>query len=232
MPIGIGPSTWTNQAGATCGRPSPRTVANHTLRSSCRGSGALTTRGCGRPSADVGHSSGTARHYVVRVPLRFEPVRWPEDADAVVAFLAGHTWPFHGVARLTPEAAAEVTVASDDVASIWICDEHGTIGLIRLLELSDLEDGSPLFDLRIAEPHRGRGVGNQAVEWLTGHLFGTHRDLHRIEATTRDDNMSMQAVFDRCGWRLEGRFVEAWRNADGSRRDALTYAILRREHDR
>lgn len=162
--------------------------------------------------------------------LRFDSVRWPDEADAVVAFLTASTWPFHGVADLTAADAATVTVASDDVASFWIRDGDATIGLIRLLDLSDLEDGSPLFDLRIAEGHRGRGVGRQAVEWLTGHLFGTHPELHRIEATTRGDNTAMQAVFDRCGYRREGCFVEAWRNADGTRSDALVYAILRREH--
>ncbi len=51
----------------------------------------------------------------------------------------------------------------------------------------------------------------------------------RIEATTRHDNTAMQKVFDRCGYRQEGRLVEAWVSADGSRFDTLIYAILRRE---
>lgn len=170
--------------------------------------------------------------YVERMALRFDPVRLPDDGDELVAFLTANAWPFHGTAALTPAAAAEVTVVSDDVASFWICDGDETVGLVRLLDLTDLADGSPLFDLRIANAHRGRGIGRQAVEWLTGHLFGTYPELHRIEATTRDDNAAMQAVFARCGWRLEGRFVEAWKNADGTRNDALVYAILRREHER
>jgi RimJ/RimL family protein N-acetyltransferase len=36
-------------------------------------------------------------------------------------------------------------------------------------------------------------------------------------------------VFARCGYRLEGTMVEAWKQADGTRYDSLTYAILRRE---
>jgi RimJ/RimL family protein N-acetyltransferase len=165
-------------------------------------------------------------------PLRFEPVWWPEDADDVVAFLVASTWPFHGTPSLTPADAAEVTVVSDDVASFWIRDGDETLGLVRLLDLTDLDDGSPLFDLRIAGAHRGRGIGQRAVEWLTDHLFTTHPELHRIEATTRHDNIAMQSVFARCGYRLEGRFVEAWRNPDGTRHDALAFAILRREHAR
>lgn len=162
--------------------------------------------------------------------VSFEPVVWPDDADDVVAFLTANDWPFHGTPRLHRASAAEVTVVDDDVASFWIRDAGRAVGLVRLLDLDDLDDGSPVFDLRIAAPHRGRGLGRQAVDWLTAFLFSAHPRLHRIEATTRDDNAAMQAVFAACGYRQEGRFVEAWTNADGSRADALAYAILRREH--
>jgi len=71
-----------------------------------------------------------------------------------------------------------------------------------------------------------------AVRWLTSHLFNTYPPLARIEATTRHDNAAMQMVFDRCGYRQEGRLVEAWVSADGARSDTLIYAILRREWPR
>jgi len=72
-------------------------------------------------------------------------------------------------------------------------------------------------------------MGRFAVNWLTTYLFTIYPGLHRIEATTRSDNAAMQAVFARCGYRREGTMVEAWKNADGTRHDALGYAILRRE---
>lgn len=120
-------------------------------------------------------------------------------------------------------------MAGDDIATFWIRDGEDTIGLIRLFDLDDLDNGSPLFDLRIDENHRGRGIGRFAVRWLTAHLFTTYPGLHRIEATTRSDNLAMQAVFAHCSYRQEGRMLEAWKNADGTRSDTLTYAILRRE---
>ena len=95
--------------------------------------------------------------------------------------------------------------------------------------LDDVVDGSPLIDLRLAASDRGRGVGTAALGWLTDHLFDTYPELHRVEATTRGDNLAMQRVFERCGYRSEGRMVEAWRQPDGTRFDALAYAILRRE---
>ena len=73
------------------------------------------------------------------------------------------------------------------------------------------------------------GIGTMTVRWLTSHLFSTYPLLTRIEATTRHDNAAMQMVFDRCGYRQEGRLVEAWVSADGARSDTLIYAILRRE---
>jgi RimJ/RimL family protein N-acetyltransferase len=166
----------------------------------------------------------------VTVVLRFEPLNWPDDAPAVVEFLVANEWPFHGVPHLSPASAARLSVAADDVASFWIREQGDAIGLVRLMDLADLDDGSPLFDLRIAEGHRRRGIGRRAVIWLTDHLFTTYPALHRIEATTSDDNLAMRAVFAHCGYRLEGRFVEAWMNADGTRSDALAFAILRREY--
>ena len=163
------------------------------------------------------------------VEATVEPVRWPAQRAEVVQFLSVNRWPFHGVSLLSPGAARDVAVAGDDVASFWLCADRVPVGLIRLLDLDDIHHGSPRFDVRIAEAWRGRGLGTFAVTWLTDHLFETFPSLHRIEATTREDNAAMQIVLGRCGYRLEGRFVEAWPVGDGSFADALSSGILRRE---
>lgn len=162
------------------------------------------------------------------VALTFDPLLL-DDHDAAIEFLTSDEWPYHGSTRLTADAAASVSLVGDDVVAFWVRDGDRTIGLIRAVDLSDLADGSPLLDIRIATSDRGRGVGTAAVGWLTSHLFDTYDDLRRIEAVTRGDNGAMQRVFARCGYRCEGRMVEAWVQADGSRHDALTYAVLRRE---
>lgn len=163
------------------------------------------------------------------VNVTFEPVQWPDDADAVVRLLTSSEWPYHGTSELTAEQAASITIVDEETASFWVRDADLPIGLIRVFDLSDLAVGSPLFDLRLADTYRGRGIGPVAVRWLTSHLFAQHPELMRIEATTRHDNTAMKQVFDRCGYREEGRLVEAWVNADGGRFDTLIYAILRRE---
>ena len=159
----------------------------------------------------------------------FEPVVWPADAEAAVTFLSSSEWPYHGRPILSREQSAKVSLVGDDIASFWVKDRDETIGLIRVFDLEDLGVGSPLLDIRIAQTHRGRGAGTAAVSWVVNHLFSSYGELHRIEATTRHDNLPMQRVFDRCGFRLEGRMIEAWTNTDGSRADTWTYAILRRE---
>ena len=103
------------------------------------------------------------------------------------------------------------------------------VGLVRLLDLDDVDDGSPLFDLRIGSAHRGQGFGTAAVTWLSDYLFAEFPVLHRIEATTRGDNAAMIAVLEGCGYRHEGRLREAWKSRDGSRHDTMLYALLRRE---
>jgi RimJ/RimL family protein N-acetyltransferase len=158
-----------------------------------------------------------------------EPVVWPDDAEAAVEFLVSNEWPYHSRLNLSREQAAKVSLGGDDTISFWVKAGGETIGLIRVFDLDDLDVGSPLLDIRIAGAHRGRGVGTAAVSWVLDHLFTTYRELHRIEATTRHDNVPMHRVFDRCGFRLEGQMIEAWTNADGSRADTWTYAILRRE---
>lgn len=151
------------------------------------------------------------------------------DVNAVVAFLCGSDWPFHMVSRLSVGQAEAMSISDAKTDSFWIRDAGVAVGLVRLLDLDDIEDGSPLFDLRIAEGHRGRGLGVAAVKWLSDHLFIEFPALHRIEATTRSDNAAMISILDRSGYRREGVLREAWKSENGLRHDTMVYGLLRRE---
>ena len=162
------------------------------------------------------------------VGLTFERVSTAE-AGEIVAFLTSSDWPFHSAARLSVAEAEAISIANASTRSFWIRDAQTVVGLIRLLDLDDVDDGSPLFDLRIATGHRGRGVGTAAVKWLSDHLFVEYPLLHRIEATTRSDNAAMITVLERCGYHREGLLREAWKSRDGARHDTMLYGLLRRE---
>lgn len=73
---------------------------------------------------------------------------------------------------------------------------------------------------------RGRGLCSEAVEAMVKRLF--HRRRRRIVAVTDVRNRPAQRVLERNWFRLEGRFVESWRDGD-EWFDELSYARLERD---
>lgn len=156
------------------------------------------------------------------------------DADELARFLASEEWPFHAGPSLTIEHARErIDRGGFDVGThrtYWIVDDEMPVGVVRL---DDLGDGTPLFDLRIAAVHRGRGIGTTAVRWMTDTVFGEFPDLRRIEATTRLDNIAMRRVLTRCGYVKEANYRQDWPAGSedpisGERYfDSIGYAVLR-----
>lgn len=156
------------------------------------------------------------------------------DVDALVAFLTGNEFPYHVQPRLTEEDA-RATIAggrfwSDDSAGFWIVADGERIGVAVLDDLEDAaEGGAPLFDLRLAEPFRGRGLGVPSVHELTGLVFTRFPDLTRFEGQTREDNIAMRTTFVRAGFVKEAHYRESW-PVEGQRPKAsVAYAILRRD---
>lgn len=166
------------------------------------------------------------------MPTVFTRVELPRDDQRLVEFLCHDEWPFHGRRRLTANDVAAIDFSSADVACFWIIEQHQTVGLIRLLDLGDIGQGAPLFDVRITGEHRGRGLGTRAAGWIVDHLFTEYPELHRIEATTRHDNTAMRRVLEGAGFAHEGRLRNAWWSDDGNWFDAMIYGALRSEWSR
>ncbi len=154
----------------------------------------------------------------------------PEDTEALVGFLTRQDWPFH--VKASPTAAdVEARITGGDfhgatTRTFWALDGDERVALVRL---EDVGDGDPLFDLRVDEDHRGRGVGTAVVRWLTGYLFDELPDAGRTEAQTRRDNSAMRAVLQRCGYVKEAHYRRAWPGAAGEVHDGIGYAILRED---
>ncbi|WP_439545601.1 GNAT family N-acetyltransferase [Sandarakinorhabdus sp.] len=70
---------------------------------------------------------------------------------------------------------------------------------------------------------RGKGICSEAVEAMLKRLF--HRSRRRVVAVTDVRNRPAQRVLERNWFRLEGRFVESWRDGD-IWYDELSYARL------
>jgi len=163
------------------------------------------------------------------VKVTYQQVR-RVDAVAFAAFLAGEVWPFHSGGPVDAKAVArQVADGEYDCASVrthWILVDGQQCGFVRAF---DLDDGTPLFDLRIASAYRGRGIGTAALGWLIAYLFDLLLDINRIEGTTRADNAAMRAVFRANAFAKEAHYRQAWPDPDGVLHDTVGYGILRQD---
>jgi RimJ/RimL family protein N-acetyltransferase len=157
-----------------------------------------------------------------------------QDAEPLVAFLTANTFPFHGRPRLT-EAEAREAVArgrfwSDASAGFWIDADGERIGIATLDDLEELAGGgNPVFDLRLAEPHRGRGLGAPVLRELTALAFGRFPRIGRFEGHTREDNVPMRRTLLRAGFVKEAHYRDAWPVDGEPPKACVVYAILRRD---
>lgn len=166
--------------------------------------------------------------------ISVEPVALPLDKDLLVSFLTSEEWPFHVNNHLSKDKVfgmiEEGSFDGSNNESFWILDEfRKEIGFIRLFDLDDIDDGYPLFDLRIRAEYRGHGLGKTAVQWLTKYLFEKHPQLDRIVGTTRADNWPMRKTFRSCGYVKEGHYRKDWSSSNGDSFDTVKYGILRQD---
>lgn len=147
-----------------------------------------------------------------------------------VDFLTQSEWPFHGRPYEQPaeilQRIADGYYDGQSTRTFWIVLDGETVGMVRLF---DLDDGNPMFDLRLAAAHRGQGLGSQALAWLTDYIFEGFPEVSRIEGTTRQDNAAMRRVFRACGFAKEAHYRDGWPDPAGAKHDAVGYAILRRD---
>lgn len=159
--------------------------------------------------------------------LTYSPVLRSES-DALLDFLTGNAWPHHAGGRPPPSLVADrIRQGYYDGAgssTFWVFEAEQRLGLVRL---TDLDDDTPMFDVRLRETARGRGVGTRVVSRVTGHVFSTYGHARRIEATTRQDNIAMRRVLERCGYVQEAHYRDAWPGPTNEVHDAVGYAILR-----
>lgn len=150
------------------------------------------------------------------------------EADALAEFLAAETWPYHASTRIDRDTVrrqvADGHYDGDAARTFWVTVDGSVAAVVRVF---DLDDGTPLFDLRVRAADRGRGIGVRAVSWLTEYVFTEFPAVDRIEGTTRQDNHAMRTVFRRCGYAKEAHYRKAWPAENGTRYDAVGYAALR-----
>lgn len=161
--------------------------------------------------------------------LHFE--EFDHQIEELIAFMTSETWTFHATTHSEPDRIRKAYdnnyYTNEGCKTFWVTsEEHGKIGLLRVY---DLDDGAPLFDIRISGKHRGKGLGSQSINWLVDHVFKNYGDTNRIEGNTREDNYAMRCVFSKCGFVKESHYRKAWECRNGEVYDAIGYGITRED---
>lgn len=159
--------------------------------------------------------------------IQFEEFK--DEIDSLIEFLTSDVWEFHGTPNPTPErirmSYENHFFTGDGCKTFWIVlDNETKVGMIRIY---DLDDGDPLFDIRILSKYKGFGVGTIAVKWLVDYVFNNFPDKERIEGNTRQDNYPMRCVFQKCGFVKEAHHRNAWAVQGKKPYDAIGYGITR-----
>ncbi|MFT4110014.1 GNAT family N-acetyltransferase [Propionicimonas sp.] len=166
--------------------------------------------------------------------IAFAPFDPEVEVEDLAAFLASNTFPFHGRPSVTEQGARALVLEgrywSDGSAGYWVLADGVRVGIAVLEDLEDIADGgAPLFDLRLDQQYRGRGLGEPVLRALTSMVFRTYPTLRRFEGQTRDDNVAMRRVFVRAGWVKEAHYREAWPVEGFEPKASIAYGILRRD---
>lgn len=163
--------------------------------------------------------------------LNYSLINLPNDSDMIVNFLSDNDWPFHVNPKLSKDSVRKLIKEgyfnNSETECFLISYNSSIVGLIKIFDLDDIDDGYPMFDLRISNGFRGNGIGTKAVKWLTDYLFSKYENLQSIVGTTRMDNKAMRNIFKKNLFVKEGHFRSDWECTTGEIYDTIRYCILR-----
>lgn len=155
----------------------------------------------------------------------------PADTEDLIGFLTSNRFPFH--VQATPQAADIRTKIenghfwNEDTQGYWVLRDEHRIGVAVLENLQ--EGDSPLFDLRLDEAQRGKGVGVEVLRALCDLVFESMPNMLRFEGQTREDNIAMRKTFLRAGFLKEAHYRLGWPTNDGGHVASIAYSILRQD---
>jgi RimJ/RimL family protein N-acetyltransferase len=78
-----------------------------------------------------------------------------------------------------------------------------------------------------SKEYTGKGIATEAVNLMTGYLFGRKKN-NRIRLIIHPDNLASQRVAEKCGYTHEGTARGAWFH-NGRNHDVEVFALLRKE---
>lgn len=164
------------------------------------------------------------------MPITFVALK-EADTEEIVDFLVSNSFPFH-VQPAVQERDVRAKISAgrfwnEDTQGYWITDDGCRVGMVALEDLQ--EDDCPVFDLRLAEEQRGKGLGVKVLRALCGLVFENMPQVLRFEGQTREDNIAMRKTFLQAGFVKEAHYRMGWPTNDGRYLASVAYAILRQD---
>lgn len=162
--------------------------------------------------------------------LKFRKIE-KNESDAIAEWLSSDRWPyFLGHTPTKAEVLKRIEEGSffgegDQV--FWVLNPNEE--KIAFIELNELDDLAPMFSIRFKSEYRGKGLGKAAVDWISRYVFESFPEIRRIEAQTREDNIRMRKLFNKCGYVKEAYYRFASPTEDGGRVASIAYGILRED---
>ncbi|HEX3596566.1 MAG TPA: GNAT family N-acetyltransferase [Polyangiaceae bacterium] len=130
--------------------------------------------------------------------LHFQEVG-ARDVERLAEWLPAHSWPYHRLQRVDAHWVREHAAAGyffgSGVRSIWAFVDSTPVGIIRAF---DLQDVTPLIDLRISETERGGGIGTELLRWTTQLLFEAAPETGEPRSREQPDELLEFAVGNAC----------------------------------
>ena len=116
---------------------------------------------------------------------------------------------------------------TDDSFAIFRKGDRDPIGVISLMNMSGVNASADLSIIIGRPEYRSQGFGAEAIEALLEYGF-ENLELHRIGLSVFDFNEPAISLYERLGFREEGRMRQAIRRNDAFH-DAILMSILRSE---
>lgn len=96
--------------------------------------------------------------------------------------------------------------------------------------ITGIKDGIQMGELYVfvAPTNQAKGIGTVATRLLCEYCFA-ELGLNKIYLETNDDNFAAQRVYEKVGFKLEGKKRQEFLRKDGSLGDRLYYGLLKEE---
>ena len=158
----------------------------------------------------------------------------PDDAGAILALHRKVAALPGGLAREPDEvtaayvAHAMATAADGGVNLVGVAADGALCGELHVERMKVAIFTHVLTDLTVAvDPDwQGRGVGSALFRALIETARTMIPPIHRVELWTGAANLGAQRLYERLGFKIEGRMIGRGRHPDGSVEDDIVMGLL------